>query len=129
MKTIILDALVGDNYLNRFMHCADVFESFKQLADYQQITLDVSFKDDEIERAENTVNILVDAFKESDKNVVFVSIREIDGIRVNMKNYIMPNVSVISSEKKWFMFHEFLKRIGYNVETNEHMQVIKAQLK
>jgi len=128
MKKIVMDALYGDAQINDMMHAADVFESFNQLAVYKELTLDVTFNDDEIERAQKTVDHVVNAFKTTHKNVVFVSIRTIDNVPVKMNNYIMPNISVISSGDKWFMFHEFLTRIGYKVETNEHMQVLSAEL-
>jgi hypothetical protein len=128
MKKIVMDALYADAHLNTLMHTSDIFESFNQLATYQQLTLDVTFNDDEIERAQKTIDHVVNAFKTANKNVVFVSIRTIDNVPVKMNNYIMPNISVISSGNKWFMFHEFLTRIGYKVETNEHMQVLSAEI-
>jgi hypothetical protein len=128
MKKIIMDALYGDAKLNHLMHATDVFESFKQLATYRELTLDVTFNDDEIERAQKTIDHVVNALKSTNMNVVFVSIRTIDNTPVKMNNYIMPNISVISSGNKWFMFNEFLNKIGYRVETNEHMQVLSAEL-
>jgi len=128
MKTIILDAIYGKKDINEFMHIADIFEPFKQLAEYKQLELSVNFNDSEIERAENTINILKEALEESGMNVIFLSIRTIDNIPVKMKNYINKNISVISTGKEFGMLHEILSALGYKVETNEQMQVIKAEI-
>jgi len=128
MRKIVMDALYGDAKLNDVMHAADIFEDFKQLATYQELTLDVSFNDDEIERAQKTIDHVVNALTQSGMNVTFVSIKAIDNIPVKMNNYIKPGISVISQNKKWYMFHEFLTKIGYDVKTDNNMQVLSAKL-
>ena len=130
MKEITLDTFYGsDKNLNDLMHHADVFESFKQIASYRELTLTVDFKNDEIERAQDTVNIVKTSLEQTEANVVFVAIRSIDGANVMLDNYIKDGVSVITTGDKWGMFHEMLAALGYEVETNDHMQVISAKLK
>jgi hypothetical protein len=126
MKKITLDAIYGDAKVNEFMHAADVFENFKQYAILNEVEMDVTFGDDEIERAENTINILKDALEKSGQNVVFIAIKTIDNVRRTMKNYLKENVSVISTGEQWVMFSELLKKLGYKVETNDQMQVISV---
>lgn len=122
---IILDIIHGDKAQNEFMHHCDVFENSKQLGNHEEICFSV---EDGIDLDNLTTN-LKDAYEKSGRNVVFVSVRQVGLTLTNdYERYIMPNVSTISSGKKWGMFKDGLDKMGYEVETNERMQVTKVKL-
>ena len=63
------------------------------------------------------------------RNLVFLGIREVDGVLTNKyKPFIQEGVQSISDGHQWGMFHKMLEKIGYKVETNQHMVVLNAEL-
>lgn len=122
---IIVDIIYGDKAQNEFMHHCDVFESSKQLGRYEQIEI----SGEEGVDIDNITTNLKHAYEQFGRNVIFVSVRQVGPTLTNdYERYIMPNVSTISSGKKWGLFKDGLERMGYKVETNERMQVTKANL-
>ena len=123
---VILDIIHGNKTQNEFMHHCDVFENSKQLGKHEELC--VSGKDG-IDIDNLTTN-LKDAYEKSGRNVVFVSVKQVGSTLTNdYERYIMPNVSTISSGKKWGMFKDGLERMGYEVETDEHMRVTGVTIK
>jgi len=118
---IELDLFYGDDFKNRFMHAADVFEQGKQLAEYNQFV--VTGTPDLNKLCDNMKN----ALEKTGKNVVLVAIRSINGKRVTPRPYIKPNVQTISDGKKFGLFKDMLERIGYKVDVSECMQVINIK--
>lgn len=122
---VILDVIAGDGMRNKFMHYADMFEDSKQLGEYQQMTVSGKPEMD----INNISRNMKDALEKVGMNVVFVSVRQVGPTLTNdYERYIKPGTSSISNGHKWGMFHELLKQLGYEVETNERMQVISAKL-
>ena len=127
---IILDVLAGDRQVNHLMHCADVFEDGKQLADYDQIEVDIALDIPKDMSASEFQDKMKLAHEKSGKNVVFMSIIKLDGVPTNeYPPYIMEGVQTISSGKKWGLFKDVLENFGYEVEHTDRMIVTSAKLK
>jgi hypothetical protein len=123
---VIIDTLTHSNRLNTFMHVADVFEPFKQLAKYQSLEVKGT-KDMKVDQlAENMKN----ALEKADMNVVFVGVKIIDGkLTDKYPPYIKKGVSVISFGNEWGMFKDILEQIDWTATTDENMQVVSAKVK
>lgn len=121
-KTIILDVIHGDHKLNAFMHASDVFEDGKQLGEH--MTFEVKGTPDLDKLCVN----MKELFEKADRNVSFVAIRTIDGVRVEPKAYFRPNTQSISDGHRFGLFKEMLEQIGYKVETTKFMQVTSVKL-
>ncbi len=118
-----LDLFYGDKKLNDFMHYADVFERGKQLADYEQFIITGNPNLEKI--CENVKN----ALEGTDKNVVFVAIRNINGERVDdPKAYIKPNTQTISMGKKFGLFKDLLETLKYKVQVSQNMEVLSVSV-
>lgn len=123
---VVIDTITGDSMINEFMHAADVFENGKQIGFYEQVVIT---GETEV-KIESLVDILKSAFEKVKKNVVFISIREINKKPVfNYKPYIRPNTQSISTGREWGMLKNILETIGYEVETDQYMNVKSAKLK
>lgn len=127
------DMFYGDRQLNAFMHAADVFEKGKQLANFQRFDMEFELEEDSRVATSEDIQKIFDHLREAttkEYNLVFLSIRAVDGVATNeFEPYIKEGVQSISDGKGWGMFHEMLKRIGYDVEHTQFMQVTKAKLK
>lgn len=121
-KTIILDVIHGDHKLNAFMHASDVFEDGKQLGEH--MTFEVKGTPDLDKLCVN----MKELFEKADRNVSFVAIRTIDGVRVEPKAYFRLNTQSISDGQRFGLFKEMLEQIGYKVETTKFMQVTSVKL-
>lgn len=120
-----VDIIHGDKQKNEFMHACDMYEPSKQLGEYEQVVVEGS---EDMNLEELTTNIK-NAYDQSGRSVVFVSVRQVGPTLTNdYDRYIMPNISAITSGKKWGLFKSVLEQIGYEVETNEHMQVESVKL-
>jgi hypothetical protein len=123
---VVLDVFGGDKMLkfqNEFMHCGDVFEKGKQLAEHFQIV--VSGKPDLDKLCENFKNAFE---KASEGYILFVAIRSIDGIRSKEpKAYIKEGIQTLSMMQHdtlgWSLFKDVLTHLGYEVKTNQYMMV------
>jgi hypothetical protein len=121
-KKIILDVVHGDAKMNAFMHAADVFEYGKQLGELQ--SFEVAGDPDLDKLSEN----IKELFEKVDRNVSFVGIRTIDGVRVEPRPYIRPDTQSISDGHNFGLFKELLEALGYKVETTQYMQVTTVKL-
>ena len=121
---ILLDVMYGDKMMNEFMHHADVFEPSKQLAAHHQIELT-----GENINLDKTCHVMFSALTSNDKNVVFVAIRSVDGIRYVHDDketyYIMPGINSISNGHNWGLFKDHLLTLGYITKTDERMRVLE----
>jgi hypothetical protein len=127
---LLLDVFAGDRQVNHLMHCADVFEAGKQLADYNQIEIDIALDIPKDISASDFLGKLKLAYEQAGKNVVFMNIIQTDGVKTNeFLPYMMEGVQTISTGNKFGMFHKILTQLGYEVETNERMMVTAAKLK
>lgn len=122
---IIIDAIVGEKKRNDFMHACDVFESFKHLGEYMclKATASEGFVPSEfIEKVKKQ-------FESGDVNVIFISIKSIDGtLNKDYPPYIKPGVSSISNGHQFGLFDNMLKSLGYTVETDQSRKVLSAKL-
>lgn len=121
-KKIIIDVVHGDTKINAFMHAADVFESGKQLGEHQ--TIEVT-GDPDLEKL--SLN-LKETFEKADRNVSFIGIRTVDGVRVEPRPYIRPNTQSISDGHNFGLFKNLLESLGYQVETTQYMHVTSIKL-
>lgn len=124
---ITFDVFSGNKLTNELMHSADIFDSSKQLATYRKI----KFIDD---KKALTLDKWLVLFKEilekADENVIFLSIREIDGQPNNeFQPYILENINSLSTGHKFGVFEDMLDRIGYDVESDERRRVKSAKLR
>jgi hypothetical protein len=120
---LIIDAIIGDKFINDFMHSGDVFEQGKQLGKLETWELEGE-------------NILVfevlkpflKAYKEDKKHVIFLGLRSMDGKPVeNFEHYFMKGVQTISNGHKFGLFRDLLKGLGYQVEVDENMRVTRVE--
>ena len=127
---ILVDILGGDakaKFTNDFMHAGDVFESGKQLAQYESIEIDGNDKINIEELIPNIRNAW-ESPKGMNGYIVFAAIRSIDGKRcIEPRPYFMQNIQTISMYKNgklcWSMFKDILYNLGYKAITDEHMRV------
>jgi hypothetical protein len=123
---VIMDILAHSNNMNTFMHLADVFEGFKQLADYQAIEV----KGTDAMKVDQLTENMKNSLEQAGMNVVFVGIKLIDGILTDKyPPYIKKGVSQISFGNEWGMFTDILEQIDWIATTDENMQVISATVK
>lgn len=121
-KLIILDVIHGEDKLNKFMHACDMFEDGKQLGEHMRFEVKGNPDLDKL-----SVN-MKELFEKADRNVSFVGIRTIDGVRVEPKAYFRPNTQSISDGHNFGLFKEMLEQLGYQVETTKFMQVTSVKL-
>jgi len=129
MNKIILFVIAGDRRLNRFMEAADLFEAGKVLGQIEEVV--VSYKEGAAVTAEIAEKLVMALGKaeQSDFIVSFVHFdRIVEGNKITynggkVKPYWNKAVRIISTGQKWFMLHEFIKRLGFKVETDEHMYI------
>ena len=118
----------GNGKINEFMHAADVFEESKQLAEHNQFDIVCQTEGDI--KYDLLIKEMVKAFNEAGRNIIFLSIRKINGLLVNeFAPYIKEGVKSISTGKKWGVFKNMLETLDYEVETTETMVVKSAKLK
>jgi hypothetical protein len=123
---VVLDVFGGSKMMkfqNNFMHCGDVFEQGKQLAEHFQLTVTGNPNLDML--CENVKNAYE---KAGEGYILFVAIRSIDGERSKEpKAYIKEGIQTLSMEQNgtlgWSLFKDILTHLGYEVKTNEHMMV------
>lgn len=125
--SIVFDVFEGDGHQNYILHAADMFEEGKELANYQQFQIDVEVDGDP------DYNFLIqnmkDSFESSNRNVVFVSIRSINGKLVNnYPPYIKKGVKSISNGRRFDLFNILLAEVGYKVDVNDDLSVENATL-
>ena len=125
---IVLDYIGGNKnakMLNEMMHYCDIFEGGKHFGLYKQIEI----------TGNPDLNKLIDNIKDSlelsGENIVFLSIRTIDGFRVNKyKPFFIEKIQTISTLQNgkfgWILFSDMLKTLGYKVMTDESMNVINV---
>jgi Fic family protein len=122
MKISIV-AVFAESSLNKLMHAADVFESFKQLGEFY--TLEITGEPDLDFLCENMRKTL----EESGKSVTFASIVKVDGVPTNKyPYYLKPGVASISNGHQWALFKDLLNQRGFDVETDNTMKVKSATL-
>jgi regulator of RNase E activity RraA len=123
---VTLDVFGGDKMIkmqNDFMHASDVFERGKQLVKYFQ--MEIRGDPDMQKLCENAKN----AFEKGTEGyVVFIAIRDVDGVRCdNPRAVFKEGVQTLSMERdsglKWGLFKDILGQLGYKTETNEFMMV------
>lgn len=120
---VILDIFEGDATLNSFMHSCDVFKKGKQLANGCQLEIE---GEPNVDKLTDTIK---SAFEQNKRNVVFISVREVDGKLVNhYPQYLKSGVQTISDGQKFGLFKDMLAQIGYEVKTNKHVVVEEAKL-
>jgi len=129
---ILFDIFEGDDLQNKFMHYCDVFEEGKQLVEYCQAEMEFTENENDkltLNDFNNLTVTLKTSYEHAGRNIVFVSIREVDDKKTNeYLPFIKEGVQTISTGHQWGMFHNMLEQIGYKVETNEHMAVTNAKL-
>jgi len=124
---VTLDIFEGDSTLNAFMHASDVFEKGKQLAEASQLEFDIEV-DGEPDMDKIIENVKT-VYETNKRNVIFLSIREVDGKKVNhYPLYLKAGVQSISDGHKFGLFKDWLEHIGYETRTNEFMVVEEAKL-
>ena len=117
--------IAGDARLNAFMKAADVFEEGKVLGEPEQII--VNYKEDielTLERAALPIN---EVAKSDEKKYIIslfhlISIQQEKVITMNdgkIKPYVNKSVRIISSGTNWFMLDDYLRYLGFTVETDE----------
>jgi len=118
---VSIDIIQGDKKINEFMHAADVFEKGKQLGEHQNMNFEITGKDEP-----NWQEIVDKIFESSSKefNILFVSIREIDG-KTPKESFVRfkEGVQSISNGKQWGLFSDCLNQLGYQCEVNDIMHV------
>lgn len=122
---ITVDAIFGNRQMDEIMHVADVFEPFKKLSVHKAIELTVK---DALGLKQKRVLIekIKEALEASGMIVVFISIRSVN---TRVPAFIAPGVSVLSDGSRFALFGDVLRRIGYEVSTDENMRVVSASLK
>lgn len=130
--TIEFDMFYGDKMQNDFMHACDVFERGKQLGTFSPFSMELTIEVGKEEKVRENIQKIFDHFVEATKekyNLIFVSIRKIDGEPTNeFQPYLKEGVQTISNGHGYGMFHEMLKKIGYEVEHSQYMEVTEAKL-
>jgi hypothetical protein len=123
---VVLDVFGGtkmQKFQNDFMHCGDVFEKGKHLAEHYQIVVTGNPNLEKL--CENYKNAYE---KASGGYILFVAIKSIDGKRTKEpKAYIKEGIQSISmvqnGELGWSLFKDLLTHLGYEVKTNQYMMV------
>lgn len=123
VAVIELDVIQGSKIQNDFLHAMAVFEEGKQLGEYEKITI----------KGNPDLNTLCENFKKAyelaGRNVVFVGINTVNGIRSKTPiAYIKPNIQTVSDGDTFWLLKEMLQLLGYKVKTNEHMQVLSVSV-
>jgi hypothetical protein len=121
-NVIPFNIIVKDSQMTSIMQATDLFDSGKIIGQRQsiEITYDVDAEITE-ERIANTMKALVEAYSEFGKQeIVFLDLSI--GI-VNSTPYVDKRVRQVSDGKKSFLFVDWLKHIGYDVETTQDMYV------
>lgn len=128
--------IVADKKINAFMQAADVFEKGKVLGVVQLIT--ITFEPEvalALDYNGLTTGHLVNALTSTGMIVSFVHLVYIQHnltIDVNagkINPYYNPEVRIISNGVKWFMFDEYLRRIGFEVTTDEWRYIKELKFK
>lgn len=107
--------IAGDSKLNSFMKVADLFEDGKVLGVVSKISFTTSTR-----CTKNYISKMIEQTKKGlESSGYIVSL-------VHFKNqnkvvpYINKEVRVISDGKRYTMFDDILRRMGFSVETNQH---------
>ena len=131
MTTVKILLILTPKMISRFMQAADVFDNGKVIGEIKEISID--FKEGEIvdfSRIEKLFPVLKTAFEsESQYQVQLIHAEQIeseDNILKNNKKllpYFNPKVRQISDGSKFFLFCDFLKNLGFEVETTQDMYI------
>lgn len=99
-NTATLVIVTKDINLTKFMQCADIFESFKVLHEY---TTEVVIK------TTNKISIVVEDIKKNDTKGVVIALF----LKETGEGWYDDTIRVLSFGKKWLLFKDYLKDIGY----------------
>lgn len=108
---------------NEMMHCVDMFEAGKQLAQYNRVTMDI-----EPQSLKGICEIVKGIYEEAGGYVLFAAISRVDGkrephIQLQLKEGIQTLSMLQNGSLGWTLFKDALVRLGYSVETDERMRV------
>jgi len=129
MKKAHFIMIAASAWSNKFMIACDLFEMGKVLGEVQHITVD--YKEDAVVNMERAAK-LVTALEGAEVKGLIISFMHLASIQIDekithndgsIKPYWNKQVRIISTGYKWFMLHEFIKRLGFKVETDEHLYI------
>jgi len=113
---------------NRFLHSADVFEPGKRLAKFDRYEIE---RDHEIDMGK-AVDSVRAAFVAAGGAAVFVGVRSVDGVRpapaVCWFAEGVQSLSLVQDGRlKWGLFADALTQLGYTVHTDKQMRVVSVE--
>lgn len=118
--------IIGDARMNSFMNAADLFEVGKVLGEIEEVLVDYKEGTDlTLDRAALPIQEIANADEKKYIISLFhlVSIQQDNVITNNdgrIKPFVNKAVRIISTGEKWFLLDEFVRRLGFTVETDEH---------
>ena len=115
-------------WIDLFMHSADVFEKGKQLCAYTTMNFVVQGS---LPDTDKLISKIVEFYKLKKGEVIFIGVSEIGGVKPDVSKTIflkgVQSLSMIQGNSlKWGLFKDALELLGYTVETDELMNVIKV---
>lgn len=129
MKKAHFILIAANEWHNKFMIRADLFEAGKVLGEVQHITVDYK---EEVELTLERAAQLLTAMDAKEVKGLIVSFMHLASIEIDekityndgaIKPYWNKMVRIVSSGGKWFMLHDFVKWLGFKVETDEHLYI------
>lgn len=123
-------AIYADRRHNKLMKAADLFEAGKVLGFIRYIT--ITYEPDirlTLRRSSLKTIHLEKALTEAGSIVTFVHLLYIESNgkkRANtgyVKPYVNRDIRVISTGAMWYLFDEYLRRIGFEVKTNGYRYI------
>jgi len=117
--------IAGDARLTAFMKAADVFEDGKVLGEVEQVI--VNYKEDIELTLERAALPIQEVAKAEEKRYIIslfhlISIQQANVISMNdgrIKPYVNKAVRIISIGVNWFLLDDYLRYLGFTVETDE----------
>lgn len=121
--------IVADKWTNKFMIAADLFETGKVLGHDLRFT--ATYNEGTaltLERAGKAINAMAQAEqKEFITSLFHLEYITVDDVVIyndgRIKPYWNKEVRIISTGDKWFMLDDFLRNLGFKVETDEHRYI------
>ena len=121
--------IVNNRQITDFMQAADLFDKAKVIGSIREVN--ISFAGEiTLEDAQLILDRVRVFFNDKKLQVTFIHLLSIENEDVILKNvncrvtpYFNPGHREISDGAKCFMFHHFLKQIGLEHTTDEHMFV------
>ncbi len=101
--------------MNKLMHFSAIFESGKQLGVLKEVSIKTNSK---IKSPHDAVSALKKLYEMLGGKVLLLLEKE------SGESYFMEKIQTISNGNQFILFHDMLKKLGFDVHTDEFMCVI-----